>query len=139
MASMNPSPFARHTAAALLACAMVLPGAHAGKAQVSIGATVIPVLRLTVLDARADATTIEVHSNQARYAMHFEIVDPAVTSVEIDGLQAPVLVGRSGRTVFVSTDIQGRSIKTLNYRVRYANDVEPGTRGVPLRLYLQNI
>lgn len=144
------------TAAVLAACAAILPAAHAGKARVSVGATVIPVLRLTVLDARTsiqvpapatrgadvvvpNATTFEVYSNQDHYAVHFELIDADVTAVEVDGLQAPVLVGPAGRTVFVTSGTERRSIKTLSYRVRYADGVAAGTRGAPLRLYLQNI
>lgn len=142
--------------AVLAASFALLPTAHAGKAQVSVGATVIPVLRLTVLNARdsiqvpasatsgadvamPNAATIEVHSNQDRYAMHFEIIDADVTSVEIDGLQAPVLVGPAGRTVFVTGETERRSVKTLSYKVRYGQGVAAGTRGAPLKLYLQNI
>lgn len=143
--------------AILAACAAILPGAQAAdKARVSVGATVIPVLRLTVLNAREsvqvpalatrgagvavpNAATIEVHSNQDRYAVHFEIVDADVTSVEVDGLQAPVLVGPAGRTVFVTGETERRSVKTLSYRVRYGDGVAAGTRGAPLKLYLQNI
>lgn len=144
------------TAAVLAACAAILPTAHAGKASVSVGAHVIPVLRFTVLDSRTsiqvsapatrgadvvvpNAATIEVYSNQERYALHFEIVDAGVTAVEVDGLSAPVLVGPAGRTVFVTSETARRSIKTLSYRVRYADGVPAGTRGAPLRLYLQNI
>jgi hypothetical protein len=142
--------------ALVLACAAVLPSAHADRARVSVGATVIPVLRLTILDARTsielsahdtrgadvlvpNAATIEIHSNQDRYAVHFEIIDADVSAVEVDGLQVPVLVGPAGRTVFVSNGAERRSIKTLNYRVRYAPGVAAGTRGAPLKLFVQNI
>lgn len=139
-----------------LVCAAVLPSAHADKARVSVGATVIPLLRLTVLDVRTsielsahdarstdvivpNAATIEIYSNQDRYAVHFEIIDAEVAAVEVDGLQVPVLVGPAGRTVLVSSGTERRSIKTLNYRVRYAQGVAAGTRGAPLKLFLQNI
>jgi hypothetical protein len=155
------SAFVRPALAALAFAAFAVPpGANAAssKGTVAVRVSIQPTLQLQTLALQPsyvvttddaanlsswipDAATIEVFCNLHGYSLRFDIVDPAVTEVEIDGLDAPVKVGAVGRTVFipVSQSSPKRTRHTFAYRVHYAAGVTPGTRGVPVRVSVGNI
>ncbi|HEX3098458.1 MAG TPA: hypothetical protein VHQ02_12120 [Usitatibacter sp.] len=80
-----------------------------------------------------DAASFEIRSNLPGYALRFEIRDPDVASVEVEGLGEAVVVPPAGRLVRFVTGRGERSLRrTLAYRVTYRPGTRPGPRRMPV-------
>jgi hypothetical protein len=80
-----------------------------------------------------DAASFEIRSNLAGYGLRFEIRDPDVASVEVQGLGEALVVPPAGRVVRFVTGRGERSLRrTLAYRVTYRQGTHPGRRRMPV-------
>ena len=80
-----------------------------------------------------DAASFEIRSNLREYGLRFDIRDPDVASVEVEGLGQTVVVPPSGRVVrFVTGSGERRLRRTLAYRVTYRKGTRPGQRRMPI-------
>lgn len=116
------------------------------RASVDFAVRIPQVLALTTLRSRetieasdagavqvADAASFEIRSNLAGYGLRFEIRDPDVASVEVQGLGEAVVVPPAGRVVrFVTGRGERRLHRTLAYRVTYRAGTRPGRRHIPI-------
>ena len=121
-------------------------GHAAARASLDFAVRIPPVLALRTLHSRAtidaadaeavevaDAASFEIRSNLAAYGLRFEIRDPDVASVEIEGLGRAVVVPPTGRVVrFVTGRGERRFQRTLAYRVTYRHGTRPGRRPMPI-------
>jgi hypothetical protein len=132
------------------------PNAIAQKAHLDFAIRIPDVLRLTsishleqlVLPASAatsagarvvevsDANVFEVVTTLAGYSLQFDVVDPEVTAVDIEGLgQAVQVVGGQAIVRFVpGSSAERRVRRNLTYRIHYANGARPGPRPIPIAL-----
>ena len=133
---------------ALQASSGASPGDAAASVRASIDFAVrIPqVLSLRTLRSREtievagegavrvpDAAAFEIRSNLPGYGLRFEIWDPDVASVEVEGLGEPVVVPPAGRVVRFAIGRGERSLRrTLAYRVTYRQGARRGTRPMPV-------
>jgi hypothetical protein len=115
--------------------------AAGARAEAGIGFTIRipPLLRMAVVQEQAGRTRLEVMANLRAYDLRFDVVDPDVVAVEIDGLGAPLVVGREGGLyrVFRRATAPVRTRYALTYRVLYSSDAHPGSRPSPLRVSAQ--
>ena len=87
-----------------------------------------------------EAVEFEILSNSREYAIRFDVVDERVTSVEVDGMEAPLKVGPGGAVhVVPNRAVGGHRPKrhVLAYRIHYAPGTAPGPRPAPLLLSAQ--
>jgi hypothetical protein len=152
-------PAAPSWGAALIAAAVTCTGPahassglHAGvsaapaRASVDLAIRIPQVLSLTTLHSRRtidvakdgavrveDAASFEIRSNLPGYGLRFEITDPDVASVEVEGLDQAVVVPPAGRVVRFASDRGRRTLRrTLAYRVVYRHGARPGRRPMPV-------
>jgi hypothetical protein len=88
----------------------------------------------SVVEVR-EAATLEVQSNlKSGYEIRFEITDPDVIAVEIEGLGVRVTVPRSGLGVRFTPARESNHTRrhVLDYRVVLAEGVRAGPRPVPV-------
>ena len=129
----------------LAACIAHAPAAMAAgspvRAEASVAFTIRipPLLRMTVVQENAGEAQLDVTANTRAYDLRFEVVDPDVVAVEIDGLGAPLVVGREGGLyrVFRRAASSVRTRYALTYRVLYSREAQVGSRGSPLRVSAQ--
>ena len=140
----------RNLLLAVLLAAPCLPALAGGRVEVQVRANVLATVKMrhadsvrTVqlpADARGDvvvphAASFEVFCNTGGFAVDFEVTDPAVEEVTVQGLEAPVRVSASGASAAVRMSPDARiARRTLHYRVRYAAGTPPGPRPAPLML-----
>lgn len=119
--------------------------AHA-RASIDFAIRIPPVLSLTTLRSRRtidvansgavrveDAASFEIRSNLPAYGLRFEITDPEVASVEVEGLDQAVVVPPAGRVVRFAAARGKHSLRrTLAYRVVYRHGARPGRRPMPV-------
>jgi len=124
--------------------------------EMRVGARVAPTLRLRsavlpafvearpsgdgrVASSRVDAT-VEVFSNEGGFALRFEIIDPAVAAIEVDGLGSTISLSGAGTTIPVRMSPEERNVgrRLLSYRILYQQGTGAGPRPFPLRVFLQN-
>jgi hypothetical protein len=82
-----------------------------------------------------DAIELEVQSNlRSGYEMRFEIVDPDVLAVEVEGFGRKLTVTPGGVSVRMepTTNAQRTRQHLLHYRVKYAEGARPGPRPLPV-------
>jgi hypothetical protein len=103
----------------------------------------VPISQLRTLEVGeakvvevAEANVFEVISTMRSYALQFEITDPEVVSVEIEGLGRPVRVVPGGTSVSFTpaTNAERRIRRNLTYTVHYAPTAKPGPRRMPVSL-----
>ena len=84
----------------------------------------------------SDANVFEVVTTLASYTLQFDVVDPEVTAVDIEGLgQAVQVVGGQAIVRFVPGSSADRRVRrNLTYRIHYANGARPGPRPMPVSL-----
>ena len=130
--------------------------AKSASVEMRVGARIVPALRLRsaalpafvearasgdglVASSRVDAT-VEVFSNEGGFALRFEIIDPAVAEIEVDGLGATVSLSGAGTTIPVRMSPEERNVgrRLLTYRILYRHGTGAGPRPFPLRVFLQN-
>lgn len=124
--------------------------------EMRVGARIVPALRLRsaalpafveaqasgdglVASSRVDAM-VEVFSNDGGFALRFEIIDPAVAAIEVDGLGSTVSVSAAGTTIPVRMSREERNVgrRLVSYRILYRPGTSAGPRPFPLRVFLQN-
>ena len=132
--------------APLWAASGVAAGAAPARASVDFAVRIPEVLSLKTLHSRAsiyaadrgavevaDAASFEIRSNLPGYGLRFEIRDPDVASVEVEGLGEAVVVPPAGRVVRFVTGRGERTLqRTLAYRVTYRQGTRPGPRPMPV-------
>lgn len=147
--------------AAFLACAAsasAAPPAPPGptRAHLQFVIRIPTVLHLRMLQARAlfdvpggaegakvvevaDAASFEIRSNMKAYEMRFELADPEVVAVEIEGLDREVRVTREGTSLrFPAIANAERTVRrNLRYRITLAQGARPGPRPMPVMYSLQ--
>lgn len=130
-------------------------GALEAKAAIDFRVVVPPLVRLRTLATRASvelgadeaarghaavagAATIEIVCNLRGFALRFDIVDPAVAAVEVDGLDRPLRALPGGTTVYIAVQSasERRQRRTLGYRVHYAPGTVAGHRPLPVAISL---
>jgi hypothetical protein len=87
------------------------------------------------------ARTFEVLCNLKSYELRFDITDPAVVAVEIEGLDHSVRVTREGTSVHfaVLAPADRRVRRTLTYRIEMAQGARPGPRAMPVAVSLKSV
>lgn len=97
-----------------------------------------PVIEVPAAGAVVDvpeAIELEIQSNlRSGYELRFEIVDPDVLAVEVEGFGRRLTVTPGGVSIGMepSTNSQRTRQHLLHYRVRYAEGVRPGPRPLPV-------
>ena len=111
------------------------PGLRA-EAAMQIQVRIPPILRMRLLQATPASAEVEVAANLRAFELRFEVDDPDVVAVEIDGLGAPLVVGREGGLYRVQRRAPGMQLTrfALGYRVRYADGGQRSPARVPLRV-----
>lgn len=87
----------------------------------------------------AEAATFDVQSNTRAYDLRFDLADPEVVAVEIEGLDRAVRLTREGASLrFGAIANAERTLRrTLRYRITLAAGARPGPRPMPVVYSLQ--
>ncbi len=129
------------------------PGAISQKARVDMAIRIPEMLRLTsiarlptlVVPQGADAAggvevraanVFEIVTTLKAYSLQFEILDPEVTAVDVEGLGEAVQVTAGGAVVRFApgSSAERRVLRELTYRFHFAHGARPGPRPMPIAL-----
>lgn len=134
----------------LLLLAVSLPAVAEEKSVVTIGARVLPrvVLNVVAGPAKLEVTAedvkrgyvdvrtpsrVAVRSN-ANYLMNFEIGTPAVSSVELVGLDVSTRIAAPGGWIHLARPERNQAVLEIGYRVHLSPEAAPGTYSWPVEV-----
>jgi hypothetical protein len=96
---------------------------------------------LAVAARRANLQAVSVPSatvirglDSSGYKLRFEVIDPAIASVDVSGLLTPLHISNGFAEVFVPPPEDGQEDRTLSYVFTYAEGHASGMEPVPLRV-----
>ena len=113
---------------------------HLRTSGIQIGAPKkLPVLPVAVPRANLHAVSVPNATlirglSSGGYRLRFEVIDPAIASVDVSGLISPLHISRGLAEVFVPPPADGQEDRTLSYVFTYAGGHGTATRAVPLRV-----